>query len=96
MKSGHDIHEIAAIRGLKIGTIITHLVSMAISGREIPYSVISKEMDHDTKMRIVEELRYNGFFFKKQTKEALGDDVTYHQINLVIALLIACNKRNNN
>ena len=92
LKSGHDIHEIADIRGLKVGTIATYLISLAITGKEIPYSIIGKEISYDDQKRIIEELKKNGFLLKMQTKKTLGEEITYHHINLVIALLISYNK----
>lgn len=93
LKSESNIHEIANRRGLKSGMIITHLIGLAISGNEIPHSLINNEIELKNQLIIIDELKKNGFVFKKVTKDQLGKDFSYNQINLMIALLISYNKK---
>ncbi len=93
IKKGYDIDEIAKMRNLKVGTITRHIISLSLSGKEIPHTLVDKNIPLDQQMKIIKVLKENGSFSKKAVRNALANKYTYSQIDLVIALMISYNRK---
>ena len=79
-RQGLSPAEIAARRGLTLGTIVGHLERLAAHGEEIDVRPL---IDQDRFHRIAREFERTETPWLSEVKNALGDDYSYEEIRLV-------------
>ena len=82
LDQGLSLKDIAAKRTLKVNTIYDHIVELAMADAAFPVKhFVSEEMEE----RIVSAANRLQTYKLKDIKDAVGDDVSYFQLRLVIA-----------
>lgn len=79
--NGLTIGEIANLMGYKEGSIIKFLIDIVDEGYSLNYR---EDLDENKKKRILEAIEDFGLEKLKPIKEALGDNISYDEINLAI------------
>ena len=80
LETGMSLEQIAKTRGLSLGTVVSHLEKLKVSGEEIKIDHLRPSKDRLEKMKLAFEK--SGGKALSPVKELLGEDFSYEELRL--------------
>ena len=88
-RQGRSLEEIATIRNLKVATIEDHFVEIALREKDFSIEMFMEKEKIDKVIKVIEALQTRKL---RVLKQAIGEDISYFEVRLVLARMEGVNE----